>query len=96
MPNTMEKHRRRYVFHGEVQGVGFRYHAVTIADYLGLTGYVRNNPDGSVTAEVQGTKRDLVDFVDKICNSSGWIDVRDIESEDIPEIPDERSFRIEY
>lgn len=92
----MEKHRRRYVFHGEVQGVGFRYHASTIADYLGLTGYVRNNPDGSVTAEAQGTLRDLSSFVEKICNSSRWIDVRDIESEDIPTIPDERSFRIEY
>ncbi len=46
--------RRRYVFKGMVQGVGFRYHARYHASALGLTGWVRNEYDGSVTMEVQG------------------------------------------
>ena len=40
---------------GRVQGVGFRYFAMRRARDLGLVGWVRNLPDGSVLCEVQGT-----------------------------------------
>ena len=43
--------RRRWRFTGEVQGVGFRYYARAAAQHLGLTGWVANNWDGSVTLE---------------------------------------------
>ena len=40
---------RYYIsFKGRVQGVGFRWRAQTIANDLGLTGWVRNEYDGSV------------------------------------------------
>ena len=39
---------------GKVQGVFFRTETKNIAEGLGLTGYVRNNPDGSVSIEVEG------------------------------------------
>ncbi len=39
---------RRYLVHGRVQGVGFRYFAARHANRLGLTGWVRNLPDGRV------------------------------------------------
>ena len=39
---------------GEVQGVGFRYHATAQARHLGLVGYCRNRPDGSVELEIEG------------------------------------------
>jgi acylphosphatase len=48
--------RQRIVFHGWVQGVGFRYWAKHAADRYGATGWVRNNPDNTVTMEIQGTK----------------------------------------
>lgn len=40
--------------HGLVQGVGFRAAVVRCANSLGVSGYVRNNADGSVTAVVSG------------------------------------------
>ena len=40
---------------GQVQGVGFRYRAKYAANSLGITGWVRNDWDGSVEMEAQGT-----------------------------------------
>lgn len=42
-------------FIGEVQGVDFRSHSWTYAKILGINGWVRNESDGSVLCEVQGT-----------------------------------------
>lgn len=39
---------------GRVQGVGFRIATVRHAHMLGITGWVRNAPDGSVDALLQG------------------------------------------
>jgi acylphosphatase len=50
---------------GLVQGVSFRANAQSNATSLGLSGWVRNEPDGSVTLEIEGpsTKVDaLVDW----------------------------------
>ena len=46
--------RRHYVFHGDVQGVGFRWQAQQAAKLYGLTGWVRNDWAGTVTMELQG------------------------------------------
>lgn len=46
--------RRRITFRGRVQGVGFRATARSIARTHPVTGWVRNEPDGSVLLEVQG------------------------------------------
>ncbi|NEQ47641.1 MAG: acylphosphatase [Leptolyngbya sp. SIOISBB] len=40
---------------GLVQGVGFRYHTQTEATRLGLTGYVKNLPDGTVEIVAEGS-----------------------------------------
>ena len=47
--------RRHIVFSGNVQGVGFRYRAYHAAQSLRLTGWVRNEWDGTVEMEVQGS-----------------------------------------
>ena len=62
--NSMSEHilRKRIVFYGQVQGVGFRYRARHAADMCGCTGWVRNEYDGSVTMEIQGTE-DQIDQV---------------------------------
>ena len=48
---------------GRVQGVGFRDFVRRLARGLGLSGYVRNEPDGSVTAEVEGEPATAQAFV---------------------------------
>ena len=46
--------RLRIVVRGRVQGVGFRYATVATARRLGLTGWARNAPDGSVEILAEG------------------------------------------
>ena len=45
---------RRYLIRGRVQGVGFRYFAEMAAHREGLSGFVRNLPDGAVESAVEG------------------------------------------
>ena len=45
---------KRFVVSGRVQGVGFRYFVVRKAEALGLAGWVRNLPDGSVEVLASG------------------------------------------
>ena len=50
---------RRYIVRGRVQGVGFRWFVEREAHLLGITGWVRNNHDGSVEVLAQGTRDQL-------------------------------------
>jgi acylphosphatase len=51
--------------HGRVQGVGFRYFIVKRATELGLSGWVANEPDGSVRCVAEGPA-DAVDALELI------------------------------
>ena len=44
--------------YGKVQGVFYRATTKTVADDLGLTGWVKNEADGSVTIIAEGSKVD--------------------------------------
>lgn len=48
---------------GKVQGVSFRESAKQMADDLGLTGFVRNEPNGSVYIEAEGEEASIEKFV---------------------------------
>lgn len=52
--SEMGKIREHITFAGRVQGVGFRYKATHLARHFGLTGWVRNEYDGTVIGEFQG------------------------------------------
>jgi len=54
--------RRRAIVHGHVQGVFFRDSVRRLAERLGVSGWVRNNWDGSVEAVLEGD-RDRVDSI---------------------------------
>ncbi len=45
---------RQFLIAGRVQGVGFRFFAEEVATREGLSGYVRNLPDGRVEVYVEG------------------------------------------
>ena len=48
---------------GRVQGVAFRWEAQHEAQRIGVTGWVRNEPDGSVLAHVEGEPDAVNDMV---------------------------------
>lgn len=47
------------VVHGDVQGVGFRYHLIRQAQALSLRGWVRNRDDGTVEFVAEGWRPEL-------------------------------------
>ena len=58
----------RAIIHGRVQGIGYRYATQTEAIRLGLTGWVRNLPDGRVEAFFEGP-RDGIESMLEWCGS---------------------------
>ena len=90
----MEK-RYRLSFYGIVQGVGFRYTAMHAANMYRLTGYVKNEYDGSVTCEVQGDEDAIDRFVATIRNGR-FIDISSIDKRAMEIIADESSFEVRY
>jgi acylphosphatase len=58
--------RQRFLISGRVQGVGFRYFARRIATRLGIAGWVRNLPEGSVEAVAEGSPDALARFEDEM------------------------------
>jgi acylphosphatase len=55
--------RRRVWFSGRVQGVGFRYTVVQVADRFAVTGWVRNLPDGRVEMVAEAMADELDRFI---------------------------------
>jgi len=55
--------RLHVVFTGHVQGVGFRFTARSMAKQLGVKGWVRNCPDGSVETLVDGEEAALAELL---------------------------------
>ena len=86
--------RRRWRFTGTVQGVGFRYYARAAALHLGLTGWVANNWDGSVTLEAQGTRAALDELVPTIERANRWARIEGVEVTDLPAEDREYGFTV--
>ncbi len=56
--------KRAYVrIYGRVQGVWFRAHTKEMAEKLGIKGWVRNMPDGSVEAVFEGDEKSLKEMI---------------------------------
>lgn len=58
-PGPQDMARLEATARGRVQGVGFRYFVLRRGMELGLTGWVANEPDGSVRCIAEGTREDL-------------------------------------
>ena len=84
--------RKHIELRGWVQGVGLRYRAVHAASMYGATGWVRNEYDGSVTLEIQGTE-EQIDQVILAIERGTYVRIESMAVKTIPVDPDEYGFR---
>ncbi len=85
--------RKAFKFTGSVQGVGFRYRAQYAANGLRVTGWVKNEWDGSVSMEAQGTEEQINEML-KLINQGSYIQIGRMEYHEIPVVEEERSFHV--
>ena len=83
--------RRHIIFYGWVQGVGFRYRARHAASAYGCTGWVKNELDGSVTMEIQGTEENI-DAVILAIERGTYVRIENMVSRGIPLVEGEHGF----
>ena len=92
--------RKRFVFNGRVQGVGFRYLTRRAAGLIGVTGWVRNERDGSVTLEIQGTEEQvdgvMLALKHMIIKRGRYVRIESIDEEEVPLVADETGFRTRF
>jgi acylphosphatase len=85
---------RRYLIEGKVQGVGFRYFTRRAARGLGLSGFVRNLPDGSVEAVAGGTSEALDSLELQLRQGPAAARVDTVKAMDERVAPDDSEFSI--
>ena len=73
--------RLHAIVHGDVQGVGFRYFVQRRADEVGLAGWVRNRPEGTVELVAEGGRPALERFLQQLGRGPGAASVERVESE---------------
>ncbi|KAF1985415.1 Acylphosphatase [Aulographum hederae CBS 113979] len=84
--------RIAFTVHGRVQGVCFRMDTVDNAKRIGVTGFVKNASDGSVTGEAQGSTDAIKDFVSYLHKGPSAAKVSDVDQKDIDVKQSESSF----
>jgi acylphosphatase len=70
--------RNRVLISGRVQGVAYRDSCRRVAEQHGVTGWVRNLPDGSVEAVFEGQAEDVRRLVEWSRRGSGFAEVADV------------------
>ncbi len=75
--------RKSIRVYGSVQGVGFRYRTKYAAENYGVTGWVKNELDGSVSMELQGTE-EQIDQVFLSISHGSYISIERMDSRSIP------------
>ena len=91
----MKKIHYKIYVRGNVQGVGYRWSTVRQARALGITGYVKNMPDGSVCIEAEGRLDNLDEFIDWCRIGPGAAYVEKVEVQQYP-LLNYTDFRIEH
>jgi acylphosphatase len=89
------KSARKYRISGRVQGVGFRYFAERAAHAQGISGYVKNCPDGTVEVYAIGDAPALEVFKHRLAEGprSAWVEA--VEESEMPVNERYREFLIE-
>ena len=81
--------------YGRVQGVFFRQWAVNHARALGVSGWVRNLPDGTVEAHVEGDEGAVRKMIDELRRGPSQARVEDLTVENI-EPEDMQGFSVRH
>jgi acylphosphatase len=92
----MATKRLHVIVEGRVQGVFFRAHTRDEAMRLGLVGWVRNRPDGSVEAEIEGESDDVDRMIDWLHEGSPHASVSHLRINERPVAGNEPAFVIHY
>ena len=87
--------RKEFHFEGNVQNIGFRFEVQSHAKPLGITGYAKNNDDGTVTAQLQGNLEDINRVISDLQNIDR-IQIDSMTEKDIPLDYYENDFYILY
>jgi acylphosphatase len=85
---------RRFIVRGRVQGVGFRWFVEREAHLLGITGWVRNNPDGSVEVLAVGTPEQLAGLRSRLREGPRAARVDDVEESEAEPVARLSSFQV--
>jgi acylphosphatase len=93
--NSAAPQARRFVVRGRVQGVGFRWFVEREAHMLGVSGWVRNNADGSVEVLAMGTREQLSGLRSRLQQGPRAARVDAVEEKDTQPVAGLNSFRIE-
>ncbi len=80
---------------GRVQGVSFRMHAQSQARRLAVTGWVSNEPDGSVAAHVEGEAAAVAAFVEWCRSGPPYARVDGVRARDVA-AGGARGFEVRY
>ncbi|MFO7954001.1 acylphosphatase [Thioalkalivibrio sp.] len=84
MTEANDNHARRWRVSGRVQGVFFRASTRDEAKRLGLTGYARNEPDGSVEVLAVGPRQALDTLEEWLADGPRMARVDAVEAEELP------------
>ncbi len=84
--SAQENGKRAYQvsIQGRVQGVGFRYSAVRAAERFGVAGWVRNEPDGSVSAFCAGSEEATRKFIKWCRQGPSMAHVSNVDVQEVP------------
>jgi acylphosphatase len=82
--------RKRVIVRGQVQGVGFRWSAQAEAERLGVAGYARNLPDGTVQAEIEGPEPAVERMLDWLHHGPRHARVEGIDVTDVDPTANDR------
>ncbi len=82
--------------YGRVQRIGFRRYILDLAQDLGLTGYAKNLPDGSVEIFAQGEKEQLSKFFEMLKQPPPPTQIREVKEKETAVNPEIRGFKLVY
>lgn len=84
----------KYIFHGRVQGVGFRYFTKQLAKKYNIAGSVRNKSDGTVELIINDASNNIDEFIEGIKEGNGFMKIETIEKYDYDSKAN--SFKVKY